>query len=85
MENLKIEGNKVYLRKLELNDINGNYPKWFDDEEVCRYNNHEPGTKTKQDFINYVNSVSNSKNEYVFAICDIENDKHLREHFNLYG
>ena len=77
MENLRIEGDKIYLRKLEPGDVNGNYPNWFEDPEVCKYNNHEPGTKTKQDFINYINSVYNNKNEYVFAICDKKDDTHI--------
>ncbi len=73
----KIQGKKIYLRNLELIDVEGNYPKWFDDAEVCKYNSHEPFTKSKQDFIDYVNKVNNSKNEYVFAICDKNNNKHI--------
>ena len=77
MEGLIIQGERIYLRPLRLADIEGNYPKWFDDPEVCKHNDHIPFTKTKQDFIDYVNKVSNSKNDYVFAICDKENNKHV--------
>ena len=77
MKNAFLVGNKIYLRSLHESDIEGNYPKWFDDPEVCKYNDHVPFTKTKQDFIDYVKKVSESKNDYVFAICDVKNDKHV--------
>ena len=77
MKTPTIYGKKTYLRNLELKDIEGNYPKWFDDPEVCRYNGHEPFTKTKQDFVDYVTKVSNSEKDYVFAICDKENNRHI--------
>jgi len=77
MEGSIIQGERIYLRPLRLGDIEGNYPKWFDDPEVCKHNDHIPFTKTKQDFIDYINKVINSKNDYVFAICDKENNKHI--------
>ena len=77
MEEILLEGNSIYLRPLKESDIESNYPKWFDDSEVCKYNSHEPFTKTRQDFIDYVNKVKNSKNEYVFAICDKKNNTHM--------
>jgi|SRR3989344_7735338 len=76
-EKIILKGENIYLRPLELQDIEGNYPKWFDDEEVCKYNDHVPHTKTKQDFIDYVNEISNSEKDYVFAICDVHNNTHL--------
>ena len=38
MKNPFLLGEKIYLRGLNEKDINGNYIKWLNDSEVCKYN-----------------------------------------------
>ena len=58
---LKLQGEKIYLRPLEIDDANGNYPNWFNDPVVCKYNSHGDRLYTKQMAIDYINMVKESK------------------------
>jgi len=74
---LKLQGEKIYLRPLEIDDANGNYPNWFNVPVVCKYNAHGDSLYTKQIAIDYINMVKGSKTYKVFAICDTITDKHV--------
>jgi [ribosomal protein S5]-alanine N-acetyltransferase len=64
-----------YVRSLTENDLEGSYPGWFEDQEVCRYNSHGKFFKTKAYFREYVNN-SNSGDRVVWAICHVT-DGHI--------
>lgn len=72
-----LEGERVYLRPLELNDANGNYPNWLNDKEVCKYNSHGDIHYTKEMAIEYIKSVQNNSNCKVFAVCLKNNNTHI--------
>lgn len=74
---MKLEGNKIYLRPLGLDDANGNYPNWLNDPVVCKYNSHGDDLYTKQMAIDYINTIQKSNSDLVFAICDKNTDKHI--------
>lgn len=74
---MRIDGKRIYLRKLKIEDAQGNYPNWLNDPEVCQYNSHGEITYTKDMAIDYINSVQNSLTSKVFAICDYLSDKHI--------
>jgi len=73
---MKLQGKQVYLRKLILEDADGNYPNWLNDKEVCRYNSHGDVLYTKKMAIEYIKSVINNPTCKVFAIC-LHNDTHI--------
>lgn len=64
-----------YVRALTENDLDGSYPIWFEDQEVCRYNSHGKFFKTKAYFREYVNN-SSSGDRVVWAICHVA-DGHI--------
>jgi RimJ/RimL family protein N-acetyltransferase len=70
------ELNKEYfVRPLDEEDLAGAYPKWFDNQEVCRYNSHGKFFKTKAYFKKYLDDL-NKEDRVVWAICH-EADGHI--------
>lgn len=68
--------NKDYfVRPLTEADLDGAYPGWFEDQDVCRYNSHGKFFKTKAYFRAYVEAL-NREDRVVWAICHI-NDGHI--------
>lgn len=67
--------NDYYVRPLAEGDLDGPYPGWFEDQEVCRYNSHGKFFKNKSYFREYLNEL-NREDRIVWAICHIE-DGHV--------
>jgi RimJ/RimL family protein N-acetyltransferase len=57
-----------FVRALTESDLDGAYPKWFEDQEVSRYNSHGKFFKTMADFRQYVSEVDR-QDRVVWAIC----------------
>lgn len=74
---MKLEGECVYLRPLELSDADGAYPSWLNDPDVCRYNSHGDTLYTREMAQSYIKSVNENPNTAVFAICLHDNDRHV--------
>lgn len=72
-----IRGEKIYLRSLREEDIEGNYKYWFDDEEVCKGNSHHRFPETEQALKNYINECNTTINGLVLAIIDKKNSEHI--------
>ncbi|MBU0689933.1 MAG: GNAT family N-acetyltransferase [Gammaproteobacteria bacterium] len=63
--------NKDYfVRALSESDLEGAYPGWFEDQEVCRYNSHGKFFQAREYFREYLND-SNRKDRIVWAICHV--------------
>ena len=74
---LKLQGKTIYLRPLELIDADGNYPNWFNDPVVCKYNSHGDVLYTKEMAIEYINAVNAIETTKVFSICDVFSNTHI--------
>lgn len=57
-----------FVRPLAEEDLDGPYPRWFEDQEVCLYNSHGKFFKTKAYFKEYLNEL-NREDRLVWAIC----------------
>jgi RimJ/RimL family protein N-acetyltransferase len=68
---------RLYLRHLQLSDAEGNYPHWFNDKSVTRYNSHGERHYTKEMAIKYIQSVICNDTTEVFAIILKENNQHI--------
>ncbi len=64
-----------FVRPLAEDDLDGSYPSWFEDQDVCRYNSHGKFFKTRSYFKEYLNELSR-EDRVVWAICHIE-DGHI--------
>jgi RimJ/RimL family protein N-acetyltransferase len=69
-------GEKVYLRPLDMDDLEGDYLNWINDEDVIR-NLATTFPTTKQQLEEYVQSVLSSKNYSFFAVIEKETGKHI--------
>lgn len=66
---------EYYVRPLAEDDINGAYPGWFEDQEVCRYNSHGKFFKSKSYFRKYIAEIDR-EDRIVWAICHVK-DGHI--------
>ncbi|MDD3324758.1 MAG: GNAT family protein [Sulfurospirillaceae bacterium] len=74
---MSLVGKNIYLRALHVSDVDGDYPSWLNDKEVCKYNSHGDTLYTKEMALLYIKSVQDSPTCKVFAICDKTSDKHI--------
>lgn len=65
---------EYYVRPLAPEDVDGVYPGWFEDQEVCRYNSHGKFFHSKQSFREYV--ALEREDRVVWAICHVR-DGHV--------
>ncbi len=72
-----IKGEKIYLRALTEEDIDGAWLDWFNDPEVCRFNNHHRFPANRATFLDYLNSIKGTKNALFLGIFSISDDVHL--------
>lgn len=66
---------EYFVRPLAEEDLDGPYPLWFEDQEVCQYNSHGKYFKTREYFKEYFNNL-NQSDRVVWAICHV-NDGHI--------
>ena len=66
---------EYFVRPLVQDDVDGPYPGWFEDQEVCRYNSHGKFFKTKEYFQEYVAALDKEE-QVVWAICHVK-DGHI--------
>lgn len=74
---LFLEGERLYLRSLEMADIEGCYPQWLNDGEVCRFNSHGRWPYSRENAEAYIRSVQASRSALVLAMVLREGDRHI--------
>jgi ribosomal-protein-alanine N-acetyltransferase len=75
--NAFIVGTNIYLRPLDENDANGDYPSWLNDNDVCMGNSHHTFPNTKKATIEYISFVSSSRDAIVLAIVEKVTGRHV--------
>jgi len=70
-------GEKIYLRPLNKKDAEGNYPNWFNNPEVCKYNRHARFPNTYEKALDYIEFISKNSNELVLAIIETSTSRHI--------
>ncbi len=76
-EGLKLVGESVFLRPLAVQDAEGDYSKWFNDEELCMYSQHHKYPMTKDMLVDFINGTSNNDKDLVLAIVQKEGGLHI--------
>jgi Acetyltransferases, including N-acetylases of ribosomal proteins len=66
---------RYYVRCLEELDMEGPYPTWFEDQDVCRFNGHGKFFQNKKAIRDFV-LTANSEKRIVWAMCHVE-DGHV--------
>lgn len=70
-------GEKVSLRPLVAEDINGPYLDWLNDPEVTYYLEVGRAKSTRETSSRYLEHFKNSQSDFIYAICDKETGKHI--------
>lgn len=72
-----LAGNRIYLRGLKLDDLEGNYVNWFNDATVCKYNSHHVFPYSKESATKYIRDSFESRSALILAIVLLESDVHI--------
>lgn len=72
-----LEGKKVFLRDIDINDCTETYLSWLNDPEVNQYLETKWHEQTIDSIKAFVQSVIDSDNSMLFAIIDKETDYHI--------
>ncbi|MBX9830421.1 GNAT family N-acetyltransferase [Candidatus Babeliales bacterium] len=68
---------KIYLRGLCEQDLDGDYIAWLNDADVCRFNSHHVFPYGKKAAQSYLDLVTANPAFLVCAIVRKDNDKHI--------
>lgn len=77
MDKIFLEGKNIFLRTIEKTDLTDNYRDWFNDSEVCTFNDHHRFPMYSEQMLDYFNEIIRSKNNLVLAIIDKLTKKHV--------
>lgn len=72
-----IEGKKVYLKELSSENIDNSYLHWMNDKEITRFMDSRDNKYTINDLQEYVKTMNNSHDNYMFGIYLKNNDKYI--------
>lgn len=67
----------VGLRPLDLQDLSGGYPDWFNDPEVCRYNSHHVFPTTRDSLQQFLLKQREDNTRLVLAVDRLDQQKHI--------
>lgn len=70
-------GEKIYLRPLDMDDVNEKYLHWINDETVINFLATTTFPTTLDQLESYVKSINNSPNFFFFAIVEKETNNHI--------
>lgn len=70
-------GERVVLRPLREADVDGPYPGWFNDADTCAANSHHVWPYTREQALEYIRSVRQSRTDLVLAIEDSASGLHI--------
>lgn len=64
-----------YVRGLREEDVDGPYPSWFEDQDVCAHNSHGKFVRSKEHFRDFIRRID-GQTMVVWAICHVQ-DGHV--------
>lgn len=67
---MKLNG-EYCVRGLCEDDVDGPYPSWFEDQEVCAFSSHGKFVRTKEYFRQFLRNID-GQNMIVWAICHVQ-------------
>lgn len=73
----KVEGERMYLRKVCASDVNDNYVRWMNDPEVMQYLESRFVAHTPESILAFVKQMSVDKNHAFLAMVLKQGDRHI--------
>ena len=77
MKSLKIIGKRIYLRRIELNDVSDIYVQWLNDPEINKFLETRYRVQTIHSVREFVEETIKNKNILFLAICTNDSSKHI--------
>jgi RimJ/RimL family protein N-acetyltransferase len=62
------EGNRIFLKRLSFDELEGNYVQWLNDKEVCKYNSHGGTLYTRDMAETFIRTLDNDQSREVYAV-----------------
>jgi RimJ/RimL family protein N-acetyltransferase len=75
MKNI-LKGEKIFLRKITLDDVSNRYLNWMNDYEIVKYTESRHIVHTHKSLEDFIMNINNEYN-FFFAIIDIQTNKHI--------
>ena len=72
-----IQGKKIYLRSITLQDCTEKYVNWLNDNEINEYLESRLSVQTKESVSQFVKNMIESIDNYMFVIVNIDTGKHI--------
>lgn len=72
-----IEGIKIYLRGISIDDVNENYYRWMNDEEITAFTESRFMPYSIEKIKDYVTKIDEHSNTVFLAIIDKATNKHI--------
>ena len=70
-------GKYVYLRPLEKEDIDMGYYHWINDPDICKFNTHHRFPVTKENLVEFIESLNNTQDKMVFAVTSNKTQQYV--------
>lgn len=77
MDQPRLAGEKIYLRPIELADLEGPYIYWLNDPEVTRYLEVGHTRQTPESLRKYLKRFETGDSDTIYAICESETHSHI--------
>lgn len=77
MHNPFLVGKRIYMRRLEKEDLKGNYFQWFNDQTTTKWMRHGVFPNSDESMNAFYENQSVSKTDIVLAIVLKEQDRHI--------
>lgn len=74
---MKIEGERIFLKKLRPEDVTDSYVNWMNDKDVTCFLECRWTTFTKDDLKRYVKDINGSEDNMLFGIYKKDGNKHI--------
>lgn len=72
-----LTGERVILRGLTMQDLDGPYVSWLNDAEVCAHNSHHIYPYSREQGADYIKGTQGSRSALVLAVVLKETDEHI--------
>lgn len=72
-----LDAERIYLRGLEAQDLEGDYVAWLNSQEVNAFNSHGRFAYSKEQAKAYIEGTYADSTKLVLAIVDKKSDKHI--------
>lgn len=72
-----LSGKRIYLRRIERSDLDGNYFQWLNDQEVTRWMQNGIFPNSVESMEEYYLATAKSRTDIVFAILLQQGNRHV--------